>query len=77
MIALALSALSVALLAIFGFAFIDWRRHQWRGSSRGYRRRRTAHERFAQLPIAKPGNNEQKQPSAPTDDDELLRQLLE
>ncbi len=76
MIALALSALSVALLAIFGFAFIDWRRHQWRGPSRGYRRRRTARERFAQVPAAISASSEQKQPSAPTDDDELLRQLL-
>ena len=77
MIALALSAFSVALLAIFGFAFIDWRRHQWRGPSRGYRRRRTARERFAQLPAAAPASSEQKRPPAPTDDDELLRQLLE
>ncbi len=76
MIALALSALSVALLAIFGFAFIDWRRHQWRGPSRGYRRRRTARERFTQVPAAISASSEQKQPSAPTDDDELLRQLL-
>jgi hypothetical protein len=77
MIALALSALAVALLAIFGFAFIDWRRHQWRGPSRGYRRRRMARERFTQVPAATSASSEQKQPSAPTDDDELLRQLLE
>ncbi len=77
MITLALSALAVVLLTMFGFAFIDWRRYQWRGPSRSYRRRRTAHERFTQLPIVEPVSNEQKRPPTPADDDELLRQLLD
>lgn len=39
--------LTLAILALAFFAISDWRSYRRRGPQRGYRRRRSAHERFA------------------------------
>lgn len=44
--ALAIVALLIAILALAGFALADWQAYRRRGPRRGYRRRRTAFERF-------------------------------
>jgi len=43
----AVAALLLAILTLGFFALSDWRGYRQRGGRRGYRRRRTAHERFA------------------------------
>jgi poly-gamma-glutamate synthesis protein (capsule biosynthesis protein) len=45
--ALAVAALLIAILALGGFALADWQTYRRRGARRGYRRRRSAFERFA------------------------------
>jgi hypothetical protein len=76
---LGLLALLAAAAALISFALADWRAYQQRGPRRGYRYRRTAHDRFA------PSVELQRQagiapappaPQAPPDEDDLLRQLL-
>ncbi|MEI8166687.1 MAG: CapA family protein [Chloroflexales bacterium] len=90
---LAVSALVVAILALATFAFTDWQSYQRRGARHGYRRRRSAYERFADQPIADERVAEQPiadervanpsiaPPSFPKvstpADDDLLRSLLE
>lgn len=48
--ALAIAALFVAILALAAFAYNDWQTYRRRGGRRGYRRRRSAFERFAGEP---------------------------
>ncbi|PDW03877.1 CapA family protein [Candidatus Viridilinea mediisalina] len=79
-------ALALALLAMLGLAFNDWRNRRQRNTRQTYRYRRSAYERFARLPPA--GSNQapkaqaqpEPQPHAADhdddDDDELLKQLL-
>jgi poly-gamma-glutamate capsule biosynthesis protein CapA/YwtB (metallophosphatase superfamily) len=81
--ALAMAALLIAILALAGFALADWQTYRRRGARRGYRRRRSAFERFA-------GDREREVPTEPgvsraepiprataeEEDDELLRNLL-
>ena len=78
---LAVAALAIAILALAVFAFTDWQSYQRRGTRRGYRRRRSAYERFADAftpevapppapPVAPPV------PPAQSTDDDLLRSLL-
>lgn len=55
---LAVVALVIAILALLSFAVADWRAYQRRGSRRGYRRRRTAYERFGGAPVPGPGARE-------------------
>lgn len=47
---LVVGALVLVILVLAGFAVADWRAFQQRGSRRSYRRRRTAHDRFASEP---------------------------
>jgi hypothetical protein len=44
--ALAIAALLIAILALVGFALADWNTYKRRGARRGYKRRRSAFERF-------------------------------
>jgi hypothetical protein len=52
---LAIAALLVAILALGGLAFGDWRSYKRRGGRQGYRRRRSAFERFAGAASREPG----------------------
>ncbi len=80
--ALAMLALLVTIVTLVAFAVADWRSYRGRGGQRGYRHRRTAHERFAasaDLPhhAAEEGRGQAAEGRQPgDDDDELLRQLL-
>ncbi len=47
---IAVLALLLAILALVGIAVNDWRGYRRRGTRRGYRRRRSAYERFAPPP---------------------------
>jgi hypothetical protein len=51
---LAVAALTVAILALAGFALSDWQSYKRRGARRGYRHRRSAYERFAPPPAQGP-----------------------
>ncbi|NTV62840.1 MAG: CapA family protein [Oscillochloris sp.] len=73
---LALIGLLAIMAILITFAVNDWRSHQRRRPQRGYRYRRTAHERFAagveyQRHAAEMGGKAQE-----TENDDLLRQLL-
>jgi hypothetical protein len=87
--ALALLALLVTLAALVAFAVADWRSYRQRGARRGYRHRRTAHERFAtsvelqrraiadEQVVAPPAqDNDAEDEGQDEDEDALLRQLL-
>ncbi|MEI7772771.1 MAG: hypothetical protein WCI67_22470, partial [Chloroflexales bacterium] len=77
--ALALLALLAAMVALIAFAVADWRSYRGRGARRGYRHRRTAHERFApSVEIQRRAAEGSRPPvaAAEADEDELLRQLL-
>ncbi|NJN16584.1 MAG: hypothetical protein HC822_10070 [Oscillochloris sp.] len=82
--ALLIAALLTAAGALGFLAFADWSRYQRRGTRRGYRRRKSAHERFATARAAARSQAEPlahavpRQPAAapPGEDDDLLRDLL-
>jgi hypothetical protein len=82
--ALALLALLATMAALIAFAVADWRSYQHRGTRKGYRPRRTAHERFApsvelqRRATTEAGQLPEADRRSPEDDDEddLLRQLL-
>jgi hypothetical protein len=81
--ALAILALLVTVGVLVAFAVTDWRSYRQRGTRRGYRHRRTAHERFApsveiQRRAAPPAASAAPAPPPDNteDEDELLRQLL-
>jgi hypothetical protein len=80
--ALALIALLAATAALIAFAVFDWRSYQRRGTRRGYRPRRSAHERFAtsvehqRRAVAEESAPPPAEPQPQDDEDELLRQLL-
>ncbi|NNJ13225.1 hypothetical protein EKD04_023145 [Chloroflexales bacterium ZM16-3] len=81
--ALAIIALLITMGVLVAFAVSDWRSYQQRGTRRGYRPKRTAHERFAagvdyQRRAAREGFSATPPPAphAADDEDELLRQLL-
>jgi hypothetical protein len=80
--ALAIVALLATVVALVAFAVADWRTYRRRGARRGYRRRRTAHERFAaSVDLQRSAAAEDVAAAPPAvpqahDEDELLRQLL-
>jgi hypothetical protein len=83
--ALAIIALLITIGVLVAFAVSDWRSYRQRGTRRGYRPKRTAHERFAagvdfQRRAAREGASTAPPPAPPAaddeDEDELLRQLL-
>ncbi|MBX0329853.1 CapA family protein [Oscillochloris sp. ZM17-4] len=80
--ALMIIALLVTMGVLVAFAVADWRSYQRRGTRRGYRPKRTAHERFAagvdyQRRAARAEPPAAPLPAAPEgDEDDLLRQLL-
>lgn len=63
---LVVGALLLVILVLVGFAIADWRAFQQRGSRRSYRRRRTAHDRFAGEPdLLPPPQEPEHRPSPP------------
>ncbi len=74
---LALLALLAIMATLIALAVADWRSYQTRGGRRGYRHRRTAHERFApSVELQRRATEGKGRRTQGEDEDDLLRQLL-